>query len=176
MLGRKKTFLYLSRFFWLVKNSVDMRQINRRKSNWFSYIKEPHIHERVRDRKGVWGVQTILSWEMGDGLGAYKYRRDIYRMTRADIWLLDFPWWLRGKECTCQAGHVDSKLGWEDPLEEEMTTHSSILAWGNPMDRGAWWVIGHGVAKELDMYKRLNNNKTNFISGNNSLSGKKSPI
>ena len=54
-----------------------------------------------------------------------------------------------------------------------MATHSSILAWGNPMDRGAWWVIGHGVAKELDMYKRLNNNKINFISGNNSLSGKK---
>ena len=23
-------------------------------------------------------------------------------------------------------------LGWEDPLEEEMTTHSSILAWGMP--------------------------------------------
>ena len=23
-------------------------------------------------------------------------------------------------------------LGWEDPLEEEMTTHSSILAWGIP--------------------------------------------
>ena len=29
-------------------------------------------------------------------------------------------------------------LGWEDPLEEEMTTHSSILAWRIPMDRGAW--------------------------------------
>ena len=27
--------------------------------------------------------------------------------------------------------HVRS-LGWEDPLEEEMTTHSSILAWGIP--------------------------------------------
>ena len=26
-------------------------------------------------------------------------------------------------------------LGWEDPLEEEVATHSSILAWGNPMDR-----------------------------------------
>ena len=25
-------------------------------------------------------------------------------------------------------------LGWEDPLEEEMTTQSSILAWKNPMD------------------------------------------
>ena len=29
-------------------------------------------------------------------------------------------------------------LGWEDPLEEGMATHSSILAWTIPMDRGAW--------------------------------------
>ena len=29
-------------------------------------------------------------------------------------------------------------LGWEDPLEEEMATHSSILACENPTDRGAW--------------------------------------
>ena len=38
-------------------------------------------------------------------------------------------------------------LGQEDPLEKEMTTHSSILAWKNPMDEGAWQVIVHGVAK-----------------------------
>ena len=38
-------------------------------------------------------------------------------------------------------------LGWEDPLEKEMVTHSSILAWKNPMDRGAWWAAVHGVAK-----------------------------
>ena len=29
-------------------------------------------------------------------------------------------------------------LGREDPLKEDMATYSSILAWGNPMDRGAW--------------------------------------
>ena len=29
-------------------------------------------------------------------------------------------------------------LGWEDPLEKGMATHSSILAWRIPMDRGAW--------------------------------------
>ena len=29
-------------------------------------------------------------------------------------------------------------LGWEDPLEEEMATYSSILAWRIPIDRGAW--------------------------------------
>ena len=38
-------------------------------------------------------------------------------------------------------------LGWEDPLEEEMATHSSILAWRIPMDRGAWGATIHGVAK-----------------------------
>ena len=35
-------------------------------------------------------------------------------------------------------------LGWEDPLEEGMTTHSSILAWRIPMDRGAWWLQSMG--------------------------------
>ena len=29
-------------------------------------------------------------------------------------------------------------LGWEDPLKEGVATHSSILAWRIPMDRGAW--------------------------------------
>ena len=29
-------------------------------------------------------------------------------------------------------------LGWEDPLVEGMATHSSILAWRIPMDRGTW--------------------------------------
>ena len=33
-------------------------------------------------------------------------------------------------------------LGREDLLEEEMATHSSILAWKNPMDGGAWWSKG----------------------------------
>ena len=38
-------------------------------------------------------------------------------------------------------------LGWEDPLEKGMATHSSILDWRIPMDRGAWWAIVPGVAK-----------------------------
>ena len=40
-------------------------------------------------------------------------------------------------------------LGWEDPLEEGMAIHSSILAWTLPMDRGAWQGMVHGC-KELD--------------------------
>ena len=38
-------------------------------------------------------------------------------------------------------------LGWEDPLEELMATHSSILAWNLPMDRGIWQATVHGVAE-----------------------------
>ena len=33
-------------------------------------------------------------------------------------------------------------LGWGDPLEESMATHSSILVWRIPMDREAWRVCG----------------------------------
>ena len=38
-------------------------------------------------------------------------------------------------------------LGQEDPLEKEMATHSSILAWENPMDRGTWRATAHRVAR-----------------------------
>ena len=38
-------------------------------------------------------------------------------------------------------------LGREDPLEKDMSTHSSNLAWENPMDRGAWQAM---VFKELN--------------------------
>ena len=55
-----------------------------------------------------------------------------------------------------QEAHFQSR-GWEDPLEEEMATHSSILAWRIPMDRGAWQATVLGVT-ELDMTWWLNNN------------------
>ena len=38
-------------------------------------------------------------------------------------------------------------LDFEDLLEKEMATHSSILAWTIPMDRGARWATVHGAAK-----------------------------
>ena len=36
-------------------------------------------------------------------------------------------------------------LGWEDPLEEGMATHSKILAWRIPMDKGAWQATVHEI-------------------------------
>ena len=45
-------------------------------------------------------------------------------------------------------------LGQEDPLEEGMATHASILAKRIPMDRGAWQATVRGVV-ESDMIERL---------------------
>ena len=38
-------------------------------------------------------------------------------------------------------------LGWEDPLEEGMATHSNILAWRILMDWGAWWLQPMGLQR-----------------------------
>ena len=38
-------------------------------------------------------------------------------------------------------------LGWEDPLQEGMAAHSSVLAWRIRRNRGAWRAAVHGVVK-----------------------------
>ena len=48
---------------------------------------------------------------------------------------MSLPRGLSSQESTCNAGVEDTQaqsLGWEDPLEKEMATHSSILAWRIP--------------------------------------------
>ena len=50
-------------------------------------------------------------------------------------------------------------LGCEDPLEEGMATHSSILPWSIPW-RGSWQTIVHGVSKSRTGLKQLNSKYT----------------
>ena len=59
---------------------------------------------------------------------------------------MGFPGGSVSKESACNAGD----LGWEDPLEKEMATWSSILAWRIPWteEPGGLQSMGH---KELDM-------------------------
>ena len=68
------------------------------------------------------------------------------------IFTMNFPNGSAGNEPTPSAGDVQdvgSIPGSEDPLEEGMATHSSILAWRIPMDRGAWRATVHGVLKSI---------------------------
>ena len=58
-----------------------------------------------------------------------------------------FPDGSDGRESTCNVGDLFQSLGWEDPLEESMATHSSILAWRIPIDRGVWQATVREVTK-----------------------------
>ena len=58
---------------------------------------------------------------------------------------MDYPHSSVSKESAFKAGDQASILGWEDLLEKDMATHSSILVWR--MDRGAWKATVHGVAR-----------------------------
>ena len=64
------------------------------------------------------------------------------------LWL---PRWHSGQESSCQCRRHKERqvwsLGREDPLKEEMATHSSILAWKIPWTEEPDWATVHGVAK-----------------------------
>jgi len=57
---------------------------------------------------------------------------------------LGFLGGLDSKESTCNMGDLGSVLGLGRSPEEGMATHSSILAWRIPMDRGTWWASLRG--------------------------------
>ena len=73
------------------------------------------------------------------------------------MFIKDFPGGTRGKETTCQYKRHETRvrsLGQEDPLEEGMETHSSILAWRIPWteEPGGLQSIG---SQSLTWLKRL---------------------
>ena len=55
------------------------------------------------------------------------------------------------QEAACDAGDTSSIPGSGRPPREGNGNPLQYSCLGNPMDRGAWRAIGHGVAKELDM-------------------------
>ena len=59
----------------------------------------------------------------------------------------DFPGGSAGKESAFDAGDLGSTPGLGSPLRKGMATHSSVLAWRIPMERGAWWATVYGVTK-----------------------------
>ena len=59
---------------------------------------------------------------------------------------MELPGSSDGSQPAVQETQVRS-LGQEDPLEEGMASHSNILAWRIPLDRGAWQDPVHGFTK-----------------------------
>ena len=57
---------------------------------------------------------------------------------------LGFPGGSESKESACNAGDLGSIPGWEDPMEEGMAAHLSILTWRIPWTEvpGGLWSMG----------------------------------
>ena len=66
-----------------------------------------------------------------------SYTSSLYILDINPLFDVLFPGGSVGKELACNVGDLGLILGWEDSLEEGMATHSSILAWRIPRDRGA---------------------------------------
>ena len=70
---------------------------------------------------------------MGRTLGVDTNAGEARSVIYISPWALEgFPGGSDGKEAACKAGNLGLILGWEDPLEEGMATHSNILAWRIP--------------------------------------------
>ena len=66
------------------------------------------------------------------------------------------------EKSACNAADLALFPGFERSPEEGMTTHSSILAYRIPMDRGAWQTTVHGVSKEPDTAEPLSTQHVPF--------------
>ena len=89
---------------------------------------------------GVWLFQDDYNWSPGISGRVFCLLLNCLR---------GFPGGSEGKASACLQETRVQPLDWEDPLEKEMATHSSISCLGNPMDRGAWQATVQGV-EELD--------------------------
>ena len=82
---------------------------------------------------------------------------DYLRLT----WEHGLPWWLSGKEYTCQYRRRVHFLGWEDPLEKGMATHPRILAWRIPQTEVPGGLQSTGLQKSWIQLSWLNINYNN---------------
>ena len=63
---------------------------------------------------------------------------------------LGLPWWLSSVEATCNAVEAGDKGSILASGRSSGSMHGNLLQYScleNPMDKGAWWVIVHGVAE-----------------------------
>ena len=119
-------------------------------SSWLSHF---HIYIYIYTHTHIIYIHTYI-------LHIHIY---IYTYIYAAMLTVGFPWWLSSKRICLPMQEIQDSpvwsLGWEDPLEEEMATHSSILAWKIPWTRN---LVGYSPqsCQELDMTERLSSTCT----------------
>ena len=78
--------------------------------------------------------------------------------------LLGLPWWVQTvKNLPAVRETQVWALGWEEPLEKEMATHSSILAWRIPWTKRSLVGYSPRACKESDTTKWLTHTHHNLL-------------
>ena len=89
--------------------------------------------ENLKSYPGVLPHQITASSLGTKGLDiSCRFWRHLWEAKHSGCCYHGLPRWLRHKESACNAWNPGSISGQEDPLEKEMVTQSSILAWGIP--------------------------------------------
>ena len=139
---------------WTTKVTLNLKQT--KWSNWIS----PLTHSSSFSLSPSSSAGKEFTCNTGDpgstpGLGRSPGEEIDY--THSNI--LGLPWWLRylvkNPGAKQETWDLAQSLDWEDPLEEGMATHSSILAWRIPMDSGSLVGYSPGGHKESDVTERL---------------------
>ena len=73
------------------------------------------------------------------------------------------PWWLNSKESACNAGDMTLIPGSGRSPGEGNGNPLQYSCLENPVERGAWWAIVHGVAKESNMTEWLNSSNSSSV-------------
>ena len=104
-------------------------------SKWKALIATPDIWSNflIKRKSTFFKRLNICLWLYGhDYIDPYNHGQILQGL----------PWSLSGRESACQC----RKIPWRRK-PTPIATHSSTLAWKNPMDRGAWWAVVYGVMK-----------------------------
>ena len=114
---------------------------------------------RVFSNESTLRMRWPKYWSFSFSISPSNERSFVFKLNWLVIW--GFQGSASGKEPTCQ-GRRHKRCGFdhwvnlqEDPLEEGTATHSSVLAWRIPRDRGAWCATVHGVAESRMQLKWL---------------------
>ena len=89
---------------------------------------------------------------------------NIFPCSYSDIW--GFPGGSAVKNLPSMQETQVQSLGWEDPLEEEMATHPSILAWEIPWTEEPGGLQSMGSQKESDTTTKQQQTHASFASWN----------
>ena len=90
--------------------------------------------------------------------GVAKSRTRLSDWTELNWSRSQLPWWLSGKESTCQCRKCGFDPGSGRFSGEGNGNPLQYSCLGNRKDRGAWWATVHRVVKESDTTEQLNNN------------------